>query len=147
MPKSRPPYPPEYRRKIVALVRASRNPNELAQEFECRNYRGAIPGFNAIPSRCVGKHGQQFLTSHEIYPSRAPSSRPVSSRSSRRSVLTDRCSNVSSRTLCGAERPLITTRALSAVKYRCTTRASILSRVRRINRLCRSFLIRLLTVD
>ena len=35
MPKSRPPYPPEYRRKILALVRAGRNPNELAKEFEC----------------------------------------------------------------------------------------------------------------
>jgi len=35
MPKSRPPYPPEYRRKIVALVRAGRNPHELASEFEC----------------------------------------------------------------------------------------------------------------
>src|SRR5690242_20247355 len=32
---SRPPYSPEYRRKIVALVRAGRNPNELAKEFEC----------------------------------------------------------------------------------------------------------------
>ena len=35
MPKARPPYPPEYRRKIVALVRAGRNPHELASEFEC----------------------------------------------------------------------------------------------------------------
>lgn len=35
MPKARPPYPPEYRRKLVALVRAGRNPHELAQEFEC----------------------------------------------------------------------------------------------------------------
>ena len=35
MPKSRPAYPPEYRRKIVALVRAGRNPHELASEFEC----------------------------------------------------------------------------------------------------------------
>jgi transposase len=35
MPKSRPPYSPEYRRRIVALVRAGRNPNELAKEFEC----------------------------------------------------------------------------------------------------------------
>jgi transposase len=33
MPKSRPPYPPEYRRKLVALVRAGRNAHELAQEF------------------------------------------------------------------------------------------------------------------
>lgn len=35
MPKSRPPYPAEYRRKIVALVSAGRNANELAKEFEC----------------------------------------------------------------------------------------------------------------
>ena len=35
MPRSRAPYPPEYRRKIVALVRAGRNPHELANEFEC----------------------------------------------------------------------------------------------------------------
>jgi len=35
MPKSRPPYSPEYRRKIVALVHAGRNAHELAQEFEC----------------------------------------------------------------------------------------------------------------
>jgi transposase len=35
MPKSRPAYPPEYRRKLVALVHAGRNPHELAQEFEC----------------------------------------------------------------------------------------------------------------
>ena len=35
MPKSRPAYPPEYRRKIIALVRAGRNPHELASEFEC----------------------------------------------------------------------------------------------------------------
>src|SRR5262245_48957910 len=35
MPKSRPPYPPQYRRKIVALVSAGRNPHELASEFEC----------------------------------------------------------------------------------------------------------------
>ena len=35
MPKSRAAYPPEYRRKIIALVRAGRNPHELANEFEC----------------------------------------------------------------------------------------------------------------
>ena len=35
MPKARAPYPPEYRRKIVALVRAGRNAHELASEFEC----------------------------------------------------------------------------------------------------------------
>ncbi len=34
MPKTRPPYPPEFRRRIVELVRAGRNPSELAKEFE-----------------------------------------------------------------------------------------------------------------
>jgi transposase len=34
MPKSHPPYPPEFRRQMVELVRAARSPEELAQEFE-----------------------------------------------------------------------------------------------------------------
>ena len=34
MPKSRPPYPPEFRRQMVELVRAGRSPEELAREFE-----------------------------------------------------------------------------------------------------------------
>ena len=34
MPKSRAAYPAEYRRKIIALVRAGRNPHELANKFE-----------------------------------------------------------------------------------------------------------------
>ena len=34
MPKSRPPYPPEYRRKIVELARAGRPIKQLAREFE-----------------------------------------------------------------------------------------------------------------
>ena len=34
MPKSRPPYPAEFRRKIVALVRAGRTPDELSRQFE-----------------------------------------------------------------------------------------------------------------
>ena len=35
MPKSHPPYPPEFRRQMVELVRAGRTPRELAREFEC----------------------------------------------------------------------------------------------------------------
>ncbi|GLY92273.1 hypothetical protein Airi02_102010 [Actinoallomurus iriomotensis] len=31
---SRPPYPPEFRRQMVELVRAGRSPEELAAEFE-----------------------------------------------------------------------------------------------------------------
>jgi transposase len=34
MPKSHPPYAPEYRQQIVELVRAGRTPGELAGEFE-----------------------------------------------------------------------------------------------------------------
>ena len=34
MPKSHPPYPPEFRRQMVELVRAGREPEELSREFE-----------------------------------------------------------------------------------------------------------------
>jgi transposase len=34
MPKSRPPYTPEFRQRIIELVRAGRSPEELAKEFE-----------------------------------------------------------------------------------------------------------------
>lgn len=34
MSKTRPPYPPEFRQKMVDLVRAGRTPEELAEEFE-----------------------------------------------------------------------------------------------------------------
>jgi len=34
MPRSRPPYPSEFRRQMVELVRAGRTPEELAKEFE-----------------------------------------------------------------------------------------------------------------
>jgi len=34
MPKTRPPYPPGFRRQMVELVRAGRSPEELAREFE-----------------------------------------------------------------------------------------------------------------
>jgi transposase len=34
MPRSRPAYPPEFRQKMVELVHAGRNPEELAKEFE-----------------------------------------------------------------------------------------------------------------
>jgi len=34
MPKSRPPYPAEFRARMVELVRAGRPPEELSREFE-----------------------------------------------------------------------------------------------------------------
>jgi transposase len=34
MPRTRPPYPQEFRERIVELARAGRSPTELAEEFE-----------------------------------------------------------------------------------------------------------------
>ena len=34
MPKSRPPYPAEFRHQLVELVHAGRTPEELSREFE-----------------------------------------------------------------------------------------------------------------
>jgi transposase len=34
MPKSRPPYSPEFRRRMVELVRSGRSPESLAEEYE-----------------------------------------------------------------------------------------------------------------
>ena len=34
MPRSRNPYPPEFRQQMVDLVRTGRSPEELAREFE-----------------------------------------------------------------------------------------------------------------
>jgi transposase len=34
MPRTRRPYPPEFRRQMIELVRLGRTPEELAQEFE-----------------------------------------------------------------------------------------------------------------
>src|SRR4051812_39545410 len=34
MPRTHPPYSPEFRRQMVDLVRAGRNPDDLAREFE-----------------------------------------------------------------------------------------------------------------
>jgi transposase len=34
MPKAHPPYPAEFKRRLVELVRAGRNPEELAEKFE-----------------------------------------------------------------------------------------------------------------
>ena len=34
MPQTRPPYAPEFRRQMIELVRAGRDPTDLAREFE-----------------------------------------------------------------------------------------------------------------
>ena len=35
MPKSKPPYPPEFRARLIDLVRAGQTPEELGRKFEC----------------------------------------------------------------------------------------------------------------
>lgn len=63
MPKSRPPYPAEFRQQILELARAGRTPSELAKEFGCtaqtvanwiaadgRNTRREKPGSDALNS-------------------------------------------------------------------------------------------------
>lgn len=35
MPKSRPPYPAEFRQQMIELVRAGRSPAQLSREFGC----------------------------------------------------------------------------------------------------------------
>ena len=62
MPKSRPPYPPEFRRRMIELVRAGRTPEQLAKEFEpsaqtIRNW--AVPADRDAGAR------QDGLTSEE----------------------------------------------------------------------------------
>ena len=66
MPKTRPPYSPEFRRQMVDLVRSGRDPSDLAREFEpsaqaIRNWvlqadrqdgRGAKKPARAAPIRC-----------------------------------------------------------------------------------------------
>ena len=65
MKKKRPPYSPEFRQKIVDLVRAGRTPEELAKEFEphiqsIRNWV-AQAGIEASPS----VQDKSFITREE----------------------------------------------------------------------------------
>jgi transposase-like protein len=49
MPKSRPPYPPEFRERVVELLKAGRSGKSLAREFGCteqsiRNWKKQLEG-------------------------------------------------------------------------------------------------------
>ena len=43
MPRFKPPYPPEFRARIVELVRSGRTPSSLAKEFK------PVPGLQLAP--------------------------------------------------------------------------------------------------
>lgn len=62
MPKSHPPYPPEYKKRLVELVRAGRNPEELAAKFEPSAQ--AIRNWARQADRDDG-HRQDSLTTEE----------------------------------------------------------------------------------
>ena len=62
MPKSRPPYPPEFKRRLVEMVRAGRNPEELAEKFEPTAQ--SIRNWVAQADRDAG-HRQDGLTTDE----------------------------------------------------------------------------------
>lgn len=62
MPKSRPPYPAEFRQQIIELVRAGRTPEELEKQFEPRAQ--TIRNWVSQADRDSGKR-QNGLTSTE----------------------------------------------------------------------------------
>ena len=62
MPKSHPPYPPEFRRRMVELVRSGRSPESLEEEYEPSAQ--AIRNWVRQAERDEGKR-QDGLTSEE----------------------------------------------------------------------------------
>ncbi len=62
MPRSRTPYPPELRRRMVELVRSGRSPDSLAEEYEPSGQ--SIRNWVAQADRDTGRR-QDGLTSEE----------------------------------------------------------------------------------
>jgi transposase len=60
MPKSRRTYPPEYRERIIELVRSGRSPNALAKEFEPSSQ--CIRNWVAQADRDAGHRGDGLTT-------------------------------------------------------------------------------------
>ena len=58
--KSNKPYPPQFRRQMVEMVRAGRSPTELAREFEPT--ASAIRGWVAQADRDEGKRADGLKT-------------------------------------------------------------------------------------
>jgi transposase len=69
VPRSKPPYPAEFRQQIIELARAGRTPQELAREFGCcgqaiRNWiaQEAIDAGKPLP----GKEGLSSVEREEL---------------------------------------------------------------------------------
>jgi transposase len=70
MPKSRPPYPAEFRQQIIELARAGRTPTELSREFGCSSQtiinwvaQAAIDAGKPLP----GKDGLSTVEREELW--------------------------------------------------------------------------------
>lgn len=64
MPKSRPPYPAEFRQQMIELVRAGRTPAQLSREFGAQESlrpgeRAWVVGVTPENGR-IGSHYDQF---------------------------------------------------------------------------------------
>ena len=73
MPKTRKPYPPEFREQLVALVRAGRTPEDLAREFEPTAQ--SISNWVAQADRDVGRRSDGLTTAERTeltQPAREP---------------------------------------------------------------------------
>jgi len=68
MSKKRPPYPPEFRRQLIELVRAGRSPEDLAKEFEPSAQ--AIRNWVAQADRDEGRRGDDLTNAERIELSR-----------------------------------------------------------------------------
>ena len=58
MPKTRPPYSPEFRRQMIDLVRAGRDPTDLAREFEPSSQ--AIRNWFTLADRQEGRREEKL---------------------------------------------------------------------------------------
>lgn len=67
MSKVRPPYPPEFRQRMVDLVRAGRSPEELAKEFEpsALSIRNWVAQANIDESKFKNKSASTKVTADE----------------------------------------------------------------------------------
>ena len=63
MPKSRPPYPAEFRQQMIELVRVGRSPSQLSREFGCTVQ--TIANWVAQSNVDAGVPGSQGLTPAE----------------------------------------------------------------------------------
>ena len=68
MSEKRPPYPPEFRRQMIELVRAGRSPEELAKEFEPSAQ--AIRNWVTQADRDEGRRGDGLTNAERIELSR-----------------------------------------------------------------------------